>query len=104
MKSQKVTRSIQKGVRRIPPAGTAEFELWRKRVTAGRRKATAHRRKAGWRTIRETAKERGVSPNFLGRMADRGEIEVVESGSRRYIHESEAERVFGKRRDGDEAA
>jgi hypothetical protein len=37
----------------------------------------------------------GLPASFVRRKADRGEIGVIESGPRRYIHESEAARVFG---------
>jgi hypothetical protein len=102
MKSEIVVKSGkrgQRGVRWVPPEGTPEFDQWHARVMAGRRKATARRHKAGLRTIPEIAKKYGVSVGFVGRKADRKEIEVIESGSRRYIYESEAERVFGSKQE-----
>jgi hypothetical protein len=94
MKSPKVSKSISRE-RRVPEAGTPEYTRWRANVVAGRRKSKARRLKSGLLTVRETARKYGLPPSFLGRLADRGEIAVVEAGPRRYIHEAEAARKFG---------
>jgi hypothetical protein len=95
MKSQKVSKSIRGSKRKVPDAGTPEYAKWRAKVVAGKRQSKARRQKAGLRTVREIARQYGVPVSFVGRMADRGEIGVIESGPRRFIHENEAVRVFG---------
>jgi hypothetical protein len=95
MGREKVSDSIAKHSRKAPDPGTDRYERWRANVTVGRRKAKARRIKAGLLTIAETARKYGVSKAFVGRKADRREVRTIESGSRRFIHVDEAERVFG---------
>jgi hypothetical protein len=95
MTSQKVSEGITKRTRRVPVQGTVAYKVWRKNVLAGIRRSQMRRRKAGLFTIPETAEKRGLPVAFVKRKADRGEVATVESGARRYIHEAEADRVFG---------
>ena len=100
MKSQKVSESIPRRKRRVPEEGTAAYRRWRKNVVAGRRRSRLRRREAGLLTIAEVAEKHGISVTFVRRMADRRELAVLDGGARRYIRESEAERVFGRPQQG----
>jgi hypothetical protein len=97
MKPRNLSEGIQRHPRRVPAQGTAAYKVWHKNVLAGIRKSHMRRRKAGLLTIPEVARERGLPVAFVKRKADRGEIATVESGARRYIFQSEADRVFGER-------
>jgi hypothetical protein len=89
----------RKAIQRSPRPGTAEHDAWRRKVSAGMRRAKRRRRAAGLLSLMEVAVGWELPLSFVKRKADDGELEVIRAGHRRYIRSGDALRVFGKRRE-----
>lgn len=79
-----------------PPHGTPKYDEWRKNIAVGMRRAKARRRKAGRLSLLQAAVEFCLPYSFVRRSVDLGKLQVIQAGNRRYVHRSEAKRVFGE--------
>ncbi len=68
---------------------------WRAKVATGMRKGKRKRLAAGLFSLTELSVKYVLPLCFVRRAADTGALPAVQAGSRRYVREEEAERVFG---------